>query len=139
MAGRLVERTREEKTRLCLEVEARDEWIFEGGHSVTWPNRLSRADMLIWLDLPFALRVGRVIRRSLTMLGKSRPDLPDGCPERLDMLPEFLRYVWTTRTSIRQKIAALATAAPSHCRVVRLQSKGAVAAFLRTLPESHKI
>lgn len=30
-----VERTWDEKTRLCLEVEARDNWIFEGGHSAT--------------------------------------------------------------------------------------------------------
>ena len=35
-----VERPRDEKTRLCLEVHARATWIFEGGHSATWPDRL---------------------------------------------------------------------------------------------------
>lgn len=134
-----VERSREEKTRLCLEVEARETWIFEGGHSATWPNRISRADMLVWLDLPFALRVGRVIKRSLTMLGRSRPDLPDGCPERLDMLPEFLRFVWTTRRSARDRMSVLARTAPPACRVVHLATKGEVAEFLRTLPVAHKI
>ena len=45
-----IERNRDEKTRLCLEVEARECWIFEGGHSATWENRMARADLLIWID-----------------------------------------------------------------------------------------
>lgn len=35
------ERPRTEKTRLCEEVHARDQWIFEGGHSITWPSRVA--------------------------------------------------------------------------------------------------
>ncbi len=42
-----IERSPDEKTRLCLEVEARDRWIFEGGHSTTWENRVARADLQI--------------------------------------------------------------------------------------------
>lgn len=134
-----IERTREEKTRLCLEVEARDEWVFEGGHSATWPNRLSRADMLVWLDLPFAFRVWRVVARNIKNWGKSRPDLPDGCPERLGMLPEFLRFVWRTRRTSQDRMAALAENAPASCQVVHLRSKGEAFHFLRTLPPAHKI
>lgn len=37
-----VERSFDEKTRLCREVEARDQWIFEGGHSATWDPCCSR-------------------------------------------------------------------------------------------------
>lgn len=47
-----IERSREEKTRLCREAEAGKRWIFEGGHSLTWPSRLARAEMLVWLDRP---------------------------------------------------------------------------------------
>ncbi|MGB3409246.1 MAG: AAA family ATPase, partial [Jannaschia sp.] len=32
-----IERSRAEKTRLCEEVHSQDAWIFEGGHSATWP------------------------------------------------------------------------------------------------------
>ena len=47
-----VERSRTEKDRLTREVHARERWIFEGGHSRTWPERMARADTLIWLDVP---------------------------------------------------------------------------------------
>lgn len=134
-----IERTREEKTRLCLEVEAREEWVFEGGHSATWPHRLSRADMLVWLDLPFAFRLWRVIARNIKNRGRSRPDLPEGCPERLDMLPEFLRYCWTSRHRTHRAMSNLAATAPATCQVVRLQSKGEAFHFLQTLPPAHKI
>ena len=50
-----VERPGPEKDRLCADVHAQDKWIFEGGHSTTWPERLDRADTLIWLDLPLLL------------------------------------------------------------------------------------
>jgi adenylate kinase family enzyme len=125
-----VERSKAEKTRLCEEAEQRPRWIFEGGHSVTWPSRVARADMLIWLDRPVGLRLWRVVRRALTGLGRTRPDMADNCPERLSSLPEFIRFIWTTRNSSRQKIARLAELAPRGCRVVCLRSDHEVATFL---------
>jgi adenylate kinase family enzyme len=128
-----VERSGEEKTRLCREAEAQDRWIFEGGHSETWDSRVARADLLIWIDRPLALRLWRVLRRTLTGLGRSRPDLPDNCPERLDRLPDFVRYIWTTRRTLRARMARLAAAAPPTCRVVRLRSNREVSDFLSSL------
>ena len=132
-----VERSKAEKTRLCQEAEQRSAWIFEGGHSVTWPGRLQRADMLIWLDRPVILRLWRVIRRAITGLGRTRFDMADGCPERLRSLPEFTRYIWTTRNNQRAKIARLVAAAPDHDQTVHLRSDEEVNAFLadaRTRP-----
>jgi adenylate kinase family enzyme len=106
-----VERSRAEKTRLCLEAEAAERWIFEGGHSQTWESRLARADLLVWLDRPVALRLWRVLRRAFTQLGETRPDMADGCPERLRSLPNFAHYIVTTARSQRRKIALLARSA----------------------------
>src|SRR5690349_10638619 len=92
-----VERTPAEKTRLCREVEAQDRWVFEGGHSATWDSRLARADLLIWLDQPLALRLWRVVRRTATGLGRTRADMAEGCPEQLGRLPDFVRFIWDTR------------------------------------------
>lgn len=94
-----VERSKADKTRLCLEAEQQDRWVFEGGHSATWPSRLARADMLIWLDLPVGVRLWRVVRRAIVGLGRTRPDMAEGCPERLRTLPKFITYIWTTRRS----------------------------------------
>lgn len=129
-----VERSKAEKTRLCQEAEQQSRWIFEGGHSLTWPSRLIRADMLVCLDRPVGLRLWRVVRRAVTGLGQTRPDMADGCPERLSSLPEFIRYIWTTRDTGRAKIMRLAAAAPSGCEVVHLCSDQDVTHFLVKLP-----
>jgi adenylate kinase family enzyme len=126
-----VERSREEKMRLFREAEAREAWIFEGGHSATWDSRLARADLLVWLDRPVGLRLWRVVSRALRHLGRTRPDLPEGCPERLRNLPEFLGFIWRTRAGARDRIARLAAGAP--CQVVQLRSDREVEAFLTGL------
>ena len=90
---------------MTLEVIRDPEWIFEGGHSATWTERLDRADTLIWLDIPLSLRAWRVLRRTLLYYGRTRPDLPDGCPEKLSL--EFWSYIWRTRQSARQKMQVI--------------------------------
>ena len=128
-----VERSHDQKTRLCHEVEARERWIFEGGHSATWNNRLARADLLIWIDRSAPLRFWRVLLRTLLNHGRSRPDLPDDCPERLASLPEFFGFMWRTRNSAREKMKQLAATAPPTCQVVCLRSNRHARMFLDSL------
>lgn len=105
-----VERSGAEKDALCAEVHAQDAWVFEGGRSSTWSERLARADTLIWLDVAFPLRLWRIVRRTLRYYGRNRPDLPAGCPERFSA--EFLGYVWRTRRTARERLRALYDEAP---------------------------
>jgi adenylate kinase family enzyme len=130
-----VERNRDEKTRLCRDVEARDAWIFEGGHSATWDTRLARADLLIWLDIPVALRFWRVLRRTVVHRGRSRPDLPENCPEGFhrETLP-FWRFIWRTRHSARMRLQRLWDSAADDQAKLRFTSAREVARFLETLP-----
>jgi adenylate kinase family enzyme len=123
-----------EKTRLCLEVEAGENWIFEGGHSATWENRLRRADMLIWLDLPFALRFWRIVKRTVVWHGRTRPDLPENCPEGFhrETLP-FWHYAWRTRHSARRKLRDLWESVPEGKPKRHLTSVRAVRLFLDDL------
>ena len=109
-------------------VEAYERWIFEGGLSATYDTRAGRADAIVWLDLPLALRLWRVVRRWATWRGETRPDLPPDCPEQLD--PAFLSYIMRTNARVRRRNAALAARGPRG----RLRPAGlapAVAAFLR--------
>ncbi|WP_231656545.1 P-loop NTPase family protein [Pseudomonas californiensis] len=128
-----VERSRDEKTQLCHEVEGRDRWIFEGGHSTTWANRIARADLVIWIDRSATLRFWRVLLRTLLQRGRSRPDLPENCPELLANLPEFFRFMWRTKKSARVKMQQLVTTAPSTCRVVSLRSNRDTRDFLESI------
>ncbi|MEO8242585.1 MAG: AAA family ATPase [bacterium] len=129
-----VERPRDDTTRLCHDVEARAAWIFEGGHSLTWANRMARADLVVWLDLPVTLRMWRVLMRSVVWQGRARPDLPAGCPERFgpETLP-FWAYIWRTRASGRRNIERLRDAAPPGKRWVHLRCGAEVEAFLNGL------
>ncbi|MDX8354683.1 AAA family ATPase [Cognatiyoonia sp. IB215182] len=129
-----VERSTDEKSTMCHAVHMQDEWIFEGGHSRTYAERVARADTFVWLDLPVVLRQWRVFRRTLQGYGQSRPDLPDGCPERFNKETlEFWRFIWRTRHTARAKLAAIA-ANPGHLTVHHLQTRSQVAAFIANLP-----
>ncbi|WP_420332030.1 DNA topology modulation protein FlaR [Roseibium sp.] len=131
-----VERARDEKDRMTHEVHIQDRWIFEGGHSSTYPERVARADTFVWLDVPVGLRIFRVLKRSVVNYGTTRPDLADGCPERLDFQTiEFLRFIWRTRHSARAKLLAVYQEPPRHLDVFRLTTKLEFDAFLRTCAE----
>ncbi len=129
------ERPGPEKIPMARAIEAKENWIFEGGISSTYQNRLSRADMLIWLDLPVWLRLWRVTKRLFRYLGRNRPDLPRGCTERLH--PETLRFykfIWAYRHIQRDKIARLLAAYDGSARIVHLKRPREVSAFLSSMP-----
>nr|WP_274705671.1 AAA family ATPase [Salipiger pentaromativorans] len=126
-----VERPRAEKLAMAREVELGAAWIFEGGLSENYPHRLSRADTLIVLDLPLWLRAWRVFRRTLGQYGRSRPDLPENCPERFD--PAFWKWIWDTRRTGAEKNRALIGQAGPEVAVHHLRSPRAVRRFLAGL------
>jgi adenylate kinase family enzyme len=129
------ERPRDEKDRMTHEVHMRDEWIFEGGHSRTYDERIERADTFVWLDVPVGLRVYRVLKRLLTYYGRSRPDLPDGCPEHVSwQTVEFIRFIFRTRTSARAKLEKIYNAPPEHLTVFRFSTLADTMTFLSSLP-----
>jgi len=130
-----VERSGSEKNRLCAEVHARDTWIFEGGRSVTWPERLDRADTLVWLDFPLTIRAWRVFWRTVRHLGRTRPDLPDGCPEQFSQ--EFTRWIWSTRNSGRLQIQKLFDTAPAGKEKYRLRRQRDIETLISKLSEQN--
>lgn len=129
-----VPREAAEKDRLTREVHARDAWILEGGHSRTWPERLARADTLVWIDVGLPLRLWRVLRRVVAGYGRARPDMPAGCPERLDRgFLGFLAYVWRTRATARAGIAAIFAAPPPHLALHRVSTAAEARALVARL------
>jgi len=111
-----VERSGAEKDSLCADVHVKPRWIFEGGRSVTWPQRLARADTVIWLDFSISIRALRVFRRTLRYWGQNRPDLPEGCPEQFSWA--FVLWIWRTRRSGRVMMARFfATVPPKKAKI----------------------
>ncbi len=124
-----IERTGAEKDVMCAEVHSRDRWIFEGGRSQTWAERLDRADTLIWLDFPLLVRAWRVLKRRVEYHGTSRPDLPSGCPEKIDL--EFVNFIWRTRKTGRRRMLAFFDAVPAEKEKYKLNNRYEVEAFLK--------
>lgn len=125
------ETPRDERTRLTMEVHRQERWVFEGGHSATWEDRLARADTLIWLDLPVAVRLWRVTARTLQYRGRTRPDMPHDCPEAFQS--EFYHFIWRTRHKGRAKMRALFDSAPDDRRTVHLTSGKAARGWVHAL------
>lgn len=96
-----VERDRDEGRALLAEVLAQDRWIIDGNYGSTLPLRVARADTVVWLDYPTMLCLWRVVRRWWRWRGRARPDMTEGCPERLDA--EFLWYVFRFRAAWRER------------------------------------
>ena len=98
-----------------------DSWILDGNYGGTMEMRMNRADTVFWLDLSPAVCVYRVIKRSLNLTGGRRPDIADGCDERLDA--NFVRYVWRFRKDTRPRIVERVQRFENQLDVVRFTSK----------------
>jgi adenylate kinase family enzyme len=74
------------------ELCARDAWIMDGNYGGSMEARLAACDTAIFLDVPRAICLARVVKRRLQYRGHARPDMTPGCEEQLSW--EFVRWVW---------------------------------------------
>lgn len=112
---------------------SQDRWIMDGNYGATLDLRLEACDTVVFLDLPRLTCLWRVLKRQLRHVGRVRPELPAGCPERVSW--QFLVWIWTyparRRGDILQRLAAL----DQRKRVAILRSAAEIEAFARSLPE----
>lgn len=71
---------------------SKERWIMDGTSPGTLPLRLPRTHLVLWLRPPRFMSLYGVISRWLRYRGRSRPEMADGCPERISR--EFLAYIW---------------------------------------------
>ena len=107
---------------------ARDSWIMDGNYSGTLDLRLARCDTVVFLDLPRRVCLWRIVKRRRAYRAASRPDMAEGCPERLTL--EFFRWVWDYPRRSRPKVLARLAAAGQGKRIIRLRSRREVERFL---------
>ena len=79
------EKPREIKRHILQRLIQNERWIIEGTYLEfdTSDIRLEAADTIIFLNMPGWLCTWRVLSRNLKYHGKQRPDLPEGCPDKL--------------------------------------------------------
>lgn len=70
-----------------------DEWIADGHYNRTLDIRLKKADTVIVLDFNRFVCLYSAVKRLLQNLGRTRPDMAEGCPEKIDW--EFVCWIWS--------------------------------------------
>jgi len=88
-----VETPNEEWDSIVTNLAAKNTWIIDGNYGRTMDIRIKRADTIIYLDFKTITCFYRVCYRAIKNYGKTRSDMTEGCPERLDL--GFLHYVAT--------------------------------------------
>lgn len=70
----------------------KDSWIIDGNYSSTMDMRLLEADTIIFLHYKTIRCLYGVTKRRIQYHKKTRPDMGEGCKEKLDL--EFLNWVY---------------------------------------------
>ena len=125
-----VEKSPEEFDELHRRELAKETWIIDGNFNRTMAERIDRCDTVIYLDFNRFACVWGVIKRILTTYGTVRPDMGEGCPERIDF--DFLQWVWNYNRDKRKRNYQLLKSA-SHAQSIILKNRREVKRFLRQL------
>ena len=122
---------------------AEDTWVIDGNYSSLRPAVWTRADTVVWLDLPTPLVITRVYRRTL-LHAVDRTELWPGTGNRQrwrDVLAPWssdsiVRWSWGQQKRYGQRYGAAMTD-PANARLTfhRLRSRAETDAFLRHTAE----
>jgi len=122
--------TEEEFDRRHEAALAQERWIIDGNFNRTIERRLERCDTVIYLDFSRVACLLGVLKRVVTTYGTVRPDMGEGCPERIDF--EFLQWVWNFNKNKRQKYYKL-LAQQKEKKVLIFKNRRQVVKFLESL------
>lgn len=89
----------DQRAQLERELIENPAWIIEG---VSAQVRQA-ADIIVFLDVPRPIAYARALKRNLPYLLKSRPELPDDCPE-YKLVLQHLKLVWRFHSQTRPNI-----------------------------------
>ena len=98
------------------------DWIIEGNYSaLLYDRRMAEADRIVVLALNRWACLARATARWRRYRGRTRPDMAEGCAEKLDA--GFVRWIlWDGRTRAhRARLARLAQTCPGKVTVLKNQ------------------
>lgn len=112
-----------------------DSWILDGNFGGTLALRVQRCDTIIFLDMPRLLCLWRITKRRSRFRNRSRPDMAEGCAEKLDL--EFIDWVWNYRHRSRPRVLKLLNENSESKKIVWLRSNADAERFLKSLATGH--
>lgn len=122
---------KEEWLERVNELTTAGSWILDGNYGGTLKVRIERCDTIVFLDLPRLVCLWRILKRRLLYRNRSRPDMAEGCQEKIDW--EFVSWVWNYSRRSRPKVVQLLREHAETKQIVWLRSRAEVKKFLRSL------
>lgn len=104
-----------------------ESWIIDGNYSGTLKMRMAAADTVIFLDLPRAVCIWRILKRVARYRNTNRPDMAEGCNEKFDL--KFLKWIWDYPGRTKPKAESLLNDFQDKIKVIRLRSSKEVENF----------
>lgn len=126
-----VARDPEEQRAIITRLAGAERWVMDGSDPDSLDLRLPRADLVLWLRVPRATAVVRVLWRGLVHWGRVRPGMARGCPERLPSASN-LSALWQYDRDQAPVIEHHLTRYGADVRVVQLQSPVEIAQLFAT-------
>lgn len=94
-----ITRPSKERRRLEEELCQKTTWVIEGVSSIVRES----ADVVVFLDFSRRECYWRCLQRNWRYLFKSRPELPDRCPE-IKIIPQLIKIIWQFPSQARPRI-----------------------------------
>lgn len=115
----------EERQRQEEKIAARQSWVVDGVSATI----RQEADTIVFLDYGRWVAFSRCLRRNWWYLFRSRPGLPERCPEIL-ILPTLIKIIWQFPHTMRPKLLAEVDAYRETKRIVHIRNDEQLEAFL---------
>lgn len=71
-------------------MSSKKKYIIDGDYFFNLEKRLEHTDLVIWIKIPLFLCVANIIKRRFKYMTNVRPDVTEGCDEKLNL--SFLLY-----------------------------------------------
>ncbi len=113
-------------------LDRNDTWIIDGNYtSMEQERRLNEADQIILLELNRFVCLFRVLKRWKMYYGTTRPDMAEGCNEKVDW--EFVHWVLHDGRTKKKKASYANIAATYPQKVTRIKTVREQKKFLKSL------
>lgn len=93
-------------------------WVVDGVSNVL----LDAADTVVFLDFPRRTCFWRAFKRNIPYLFRSRPGLPERCPEIL-IVPKLVKIIWRFPKRVRPQILKASRSADKHFFHIRTDAE----------------
>jgi len=108
-----------------------EEWVMDGNYTSTLGLRAAAADTIVFIDIPRRLSYLRVFVRFLRFRGRTRPDLTEDCPEKIDW--DFIQWIWDYPRIRKPVILRFLEKLSTTKNVYILHNQREINEFLKTL------